>query len=208
MAFGGTQPIHIEIHVTNKVSASKASLSEASGIPMLEVHVNASDHEAWDWEKLESSVIESVHNKRWVGDYIQESLEHIEDASTAVEVNDNDWNEPLEDSMVKLNFLTATVWVRKFDDFVTLGAYHSPWAPILLGKVAGAFLDGRFSSKYKNWSTSRYDFRQVVKVIRLAHGALEEHGQAIRYGLSTDRFNELWPTIQNCIAAQLSDGRR
>ncbi|MGM1051043.1 MAG: competence protein CoiA family protein [Pseudomonadota bacterium] len=205
-AFDGTQPIHIEIHVTNKVSASKAQRAENSGVPMLEVHINAGDHEEWDWEKIEESVIHEVNNKSWISDFTQEPLIPVADSSGPVVVCEKEWAEPLEDSLEVLPLLTAKIWVRKYDGFVTMWPCHSPWAGKFLDLISRGQLEGAYSKKYRNWSTSRYNFRQVVKVLSLAHNALEKHGHAIMYGLSTDQFHELWPKIQKSINDQLSGG--
>jgi len=149
----------IEIAVTHKIDSEKMEKIESLKIPTMEIVIDPSMMEEWNWKTIEELVLHDNLRRYWVYDPENETAEKT---NSVVEPQNNSSTHTNE-FQTKIN--DVPVHIRQFDWGVTVWSGFDTNVNRYIKKTIKGF-GGRWNPQYKNWAvTGPSLFDPVIKAL-------------------------------------------
>jgi len=137
----------IEIAVTHKIDTEKKEKIDSLKIPTMEIVIDSSMMEEWDWKTIEELVLHDNLRRYWI----------YEPQSEVIEKTDSVVNKGSNSSAYTNEFQTkindVPVRVRQFDWGVSVWSGFDTEVNLQIKKIMRGF-GGRWNPRYKNWTVA------------------------------------------------------
>ena len=137
----------IEIAVTHKIDSEKKEKIESLKIPTMEIVIDSSMMEEWNWKTIEELVLHDNLRRYWVYD---PQSEVTEKSHSVVDVGSNS-STYTNEFQAKIN--DVPVRVRQFNWGISVWSGYDEEVNLHIKKTIQSF-GGRWNPKYRNWTVT------------------------------------------------------